>query len=248
MQATIGDNIYLLIIFCTGGISLLVVSFVLLFIRNQRKLLASRQQAHDREMAHQKALMHTMLTSQEQERQRIGQDLHDEVGGALANLRMRMGREDPNLFKQQIDEIIQNVRSIAHNLSPPALALFGFSAALEELVAHNGQFILLKQEAAIATDQLPNEVALALLRILQELITNTLKHAQATQVTIRLYLQDQHLHIQFTDNGIGCDIHAGVHVGMGLRNIESRIAMIKAHFTITSARGEGFAVHIAMPL
>ncbi|HEY0271807.1 MAG TPA: ATP-binding protein [Chitinophaga sp.] len=246
MQEYIGDNIYLLIIFCTGGISLLVVSFVLLFIRNQRKLLASRQQAHDREMAHQQSLMHAMLASQEQERRRIGQDLHDEVGGALSNLRMRMGREDLDQYRQQIDGIIQSVRHIAHNLSPPALALFGFSAALEELVAYNGNFILLRHEAAAATDQLPHETALALLRILQELLSNTRKHAQATQVNIRLWVQEQQLHMDYADNGVGCDVIAGT--GMGMRNIESRTAMIKANYTITSARGAGFAVHIWLPL
>ncbi len=246
---------------CTGGISLLVISFVLLFIRNQNKLLKNRQQVHDGEMAHQKELMGAIIQSQETERKRIGQDLHDEVGGSLSNLRMLINRLDNeetgrqeienavDNYKKLIDKIIQNVRNISHNLSPPALALFGFTAALEELSDiindSGGSFLSITNHAVTVSEQLPYNTAMSLIRILQELISNTLKHAGAKQIGISIFMENGLLTIHYTDNGKGYDKDdINNKRGMGMQNIESRMNMINATYTVQTAPGQGFSMFV----
>jgi signal transduction histidine kinase len=260
MQKDVGDNIYLLVIMCTGGIALLVISFVILFIRNQNKLLKQRENSHQTAMDHQKKLLHAVIHSQEEERKRIGQDLHDEVGGSLSNLRMLINRLNNNagepdnvppaqVYKQLIDKIIDDVRNISHNLSPPGLELFGFSEALEELKdiiskAH-GSLISITNHAVISTDTLPKHVALALIRVLQELVTNTLKHAKANHIGISLFMKSDLLSIHYTDNGIGYDNRdKNLKKGMGVQNIESRLMMINARYSVKTSVGNGFSMFI----
>lgn len=261
MQDKIGENIFLLIILCTGGISLLVISFVILFIRNQKKLLNNKQQIHDSEMTYQKELMRVVIQSQEEERKRIGQDLHDDVGGSLSNLRMLINRNylpeeqaDGTIkanHKMLIDKIVQDVRNISHNLSPPALVLFGFTVALEELIdSINGEdssLITLRNDVEALTDKLPNDIALALIRVLQELISNTIKHGGAKRIEISIFMENGLLAIQYRDKGAGYDPGDQKNKkGMGMQNIESRLNMVNANYTVKTAPGCGFSMFIAL--
>jgi signal transduction histidine kinase len=260
MQKEVDDNIYILVIMCTGGIALLVIAFVILFIRNQSKLLLQKESLHQAAMDHQKNLLHAVIYSQEEERKRIGQNLHDEVGGSLSNLRILINRFNDGtdatkeslpteLYKQLIDRIIENVRNISHNLSPPGLELFGFSEALEEIKDIVGKgdesFISITNHADKTTDALPKPVALALIRVLQELVTNTLKHSKATCIGISLFMKNNLLSIHYTDDGVGCDMDdKKFKKGMGMQNIESRLTMIDARYTIKTSVGKGFALFI----
>jgi signal transduction histidine kinase len=261
MQETVGDNIFLLIILCTGGISLLVISFVILFINNQKKLLRNRQQLHESEMSYQKELMRVVLQSQEEERKRIGQDLHDDVGGSLSNLRMVINRNE--LYNEQaggsaaerhkllIDKIIQDVRNISHHLSPPALALFGFTVALEELIDsindEDNSLITLINDAEAITDKLSYDMALTLIRVLQELISNTVKHGGAKRIEISIFMEKGLLAIQYRDEGLGYDPGDQKNrKGMGMQNIESRLNMINATYTVKTAPGSGFSMFIVL--
>lgn len=261
MQETVGDNIFLLIILCTGGISLLVISFVILFINNQKKLLRNRQQLHESEMSYQKELMRVVLQSQEEERKRIGQDLHDDVGGSLSNLRMLINRNEQSKeqgsdraaesHKLLIDKIIQDVRNISHHLSPPALALFGFTVALEELIDsindEDNSLITLINGAETITDKLPYDMALALIRVLQELISNTVKHGGAKPIEISIFMENSLLAIQYRDEGLGYDPGDQKNrKGMGMQNIESRLNMINAVYTVKTAPGSGFSMFIVL--
>jgi len=261
MHEEVGDNIYFLVIMSTGGTALLVISFVILFIRNQNKLLKHRQKLHEAALSHQKELLRTVIKSQEEERKRIGQDLHDEVGGSLSNLRMLMNRFDGknkdvseeqkeavNIYRQLIDKIVQDVRNISHNLSPPGLALFGFSEALEELkdVVSKGDdsFISITNHAEAASEKLAYPVALALVRVLQELITNTLKHSGAKRIGISLFMENEDLlAIHYTDDGIGYDGKLSKK-GMGMQNIESRLDLINSTYTVQTAINKGFGMFI----
>jgi len=264
MQETVGENIYIIVILCTAGVSLLVISFVFLFIHNQNKLLKNRQQIHEAEMAHQKELMGAIIQSQEIERRRIGQDLHDEVGGSLSNLRMllnglekkRASKQEIEIaadnYKQLIDKIIQDVRNIAHNLSPPALALFGFSTALDELsdVVNNGDgpVLSITNHAEVVSEQLPYETALALIRILQELISNTIKHAVAKRIGVSIYTENEQYVLHYTDDGKGFNRDdVNNKKGMGMQNMESRISLINGTYSVLTAPGEGFSVFIMIP-
>jgi signal transduction histidine kinase len=259
MQKDVGDNIYILVIMCTAGIALLVISFVFFFIRNQNRLFQQKESLYQAAMDHQKALMHAVINSQEEERKRIGQDLHDEVGGSLSNLRILINqsmddaesnyRSSAVVHKQLIDKIIEDVRNISHNLSPPGLELFGFSEALEEIKdivsKGNESFISITNHADAATEALSKSAALALIRVLQELVTNTLKHSSADHIGISLFMKNNLLSIHYTDNGVGYDPDdKKSKKGMGMQNIESRLTMINARYSIRTGVNKGFAMFI----
>jgi signal transduction histidine kinase len=251
------ENIYLLVFLGMIGMLLLVVSFILINSRGQNKMLRQRQQLQQAELTHQKELMQVVIDSQEAERKRIGQDLHDDVGTALSSLRLTIEMFDSNqadaekgkyigMSKDIIDKVIKDVRHISHNLSPPVLSYYGLAAAIEEkcvFINNSGQLeIVLVNDAQEALQQLDQPVALAFYRVLEELVNNTIKHAGATKATITFNTKDNGITINYTDNGKG--LKPGQQKkGMGLQNIESRLAVVNAVYVIDEG-GKGFSMTI----
>lgn len=253
------DNILLFLIGGTGAAFLLVILFIALHMRNQNRLLQEREMAQEKEIEHQKALLSTVIRSQEDERRRIGQDLHDDVGAALSRLRLKVDMQNagaitPQEFKAfaiscktEIDHIITDVRHISHNLSPPRLALFGLNAALEDLtdiIPRSGLKLVLDNQAMDTITQLDISVATALYRIFEELIHNTVKHAAASTVTIKIMLNEGKLVIDYADNGIGLRSADPKKAGMGMQNMESRLNMINAGYRLGPADQRGFSINI----
>jgi signal transduction histidine kinase len=235
----VADNIYLLVLAGMGGAIFLVVAFVFLYMRNQNKLLVQRELQQQAEIEHQKSLLAAVIQSQEGERKRIGQDLHDDVGAALSNLRLTMDMVDAGIittdsfkkfassYKQSIDHIITDVRHISHNLSPPRLSLFGLNAALEDLtdvIPRSGIKLALDNNAADILAVLDITIATTLYRVFEELIHNTIKHAAANHIFITLSVENKLLTIDYKDDGIGLPMDDGKKIikGMGMQNIESR--------------------------
>jgi signal transduction histidine kinase len=260
MQNT--DNIYILVVLGMVGSFLMVGSFILLYIRNQNKILKQRQQLQFKEIEHQKELLQAIIESQETERRRVGQDLHDDVGTALSSLRLTIEMfkpgtgEDNNsknveLSKEIIDKVIRDVRYISHNLSPPALSYYGLAAAIEEkasFINNSGQLnINMVNDAEDVLKNISLPVSIALYRVLEELINNTIKHAGATQSLIKITVADNILSINYSDNGKGMNT-ASVIIGMGMQNIESRLTVINAKYVIDTAAGQGFGIDITYPL
>ncbi|MES2487224.1 MAG: histidine kinase [Bacteroidota bacterium] len=256
------DNIVALIILATLGTFLMVVSFILIYIRNQNKILQQRQQMQQAALAHQKELLQVVIESQEEERIRIGRDLHDDVGAAISNLRLIIemfkpvtADEDYTQFikssKGIIDKMMTDVRHISHNLSPTALTYYGLAFAIEEQCTNINQSgklkIDFKNDAKPALEKITMPVATALYRVLEELLNNTLKHARAGISTLNFTQINNTLVIEYSDNGVGMD-DQGVKKGIGLHNIESRLTVINADFSIETSPGNGFYIKITYPL
>lgn len=245
----------------TGVIALVVIPSVILFICNQNKIIKLKQQITDNKLGYQRELLNVLINSQENERMRIGHDLHDVVGGELSNLRFLIGQLENSqkeshelnalvqIYKKLIDSIIQRTRDISHNLSPPALELFGLSTALEELkdmfCKEDHSFITINDDAQNATGALNYQVALALFRVLQELITNTIKHSGAKNIFITLLIENGLLEIRYTDNGTGYNPEDQRNKkGMGMQNIICRLNIIDAKYIIETAENKGFSMFI----
>jgi signal transduction histidine kinase len=251
------DNIFLLVLFATAGTFILATSFVFFFLRYQRKALQQREQMQQAELAHRENLLHAALQSQEDERRRIGRDLHDDVGAALSNLRMVMGQASSTVsaetpaYKPLIDNIITTVRNISHSLSPPGLELFGLEHTLYEFCDNfnlSGMIkVLFINDAGSRVDALDKHAALAVYRVLQELVSNTIKHAEAKNIDIRFFTEQQQLVLQYTDDGKGFNEGVVKKSGMGMQNIEGRLSMIPAPFTVNSSPGKGVVVRIILP-
>jgi signal transduction histidine kinase len=250
----VNDNIYVLIVISIGGGMLLTGGVLYFTLAYARKIRRQKEELQQIELAYRSRLFAAVIASQEEERRKIGRDLHDEVGSTLSAVRlslsgqaMRAG-EDPKASDdiRAIDKLSEIVRNISHLLSPPDLEYAGFHDALETLCdsfSSDELEIVIHDEARESAPVERFSTALSLYRIFQELLTNTVRHAQATRIGIRLHVEENQLVIAYSDNGKGCDpaIHA---TGLGMQNIQSRILMMEAGSRLESAPGQGFQLTI----
>ena len=256
------DNIYLLLIIGMFGTALLVVSFILINIRNRNKLLRQQRKAHEAAIQHQKELLHATINSQEEERKRIGSDLHDEVGSALSTLRMYIQKftDEPDAGKpsefgiksrSMIDSIITNTRNISHDLSPITGGAYGLGDALEDHCDQVNEAGKLEISLSIANENILNQLnlthALALYRVIRELIKNTVTHAEAKHIAIDFKDNAGQLYLTYKDDGKGMEKTTS-QKGMGMNNIESRLGMIGASYEIHTGPGSGFEIAIRVPI
>jgi signal transduction histidine kinase len=259
----IADNMLTLVLLGMTGTILLACSVIFFYLRYQKRFLLQREQMQQAELNHREHLLHTVIQSQEEERIRISRDLHDHIGSTLSNLRLsvnniqKLGEHMPDLhdatekYKSGIDSIISDVRNISHSLFPPALSLWGFMETLEDLCLHvqgsAGLKISLKDETGSKMKCIDFDTSLALYRVVQELLNNTLKHAQARQVDIIIYPQDENVRLEYTDDGIGAQMSSERRKGIGMYSIESRLQMIKSDYTINTSPGHGFNIAVTVP-
>jgi signal transduction histidine kinase len=249
------DNIFLLVLFAMLGTFILAASFIFFFIRYQRRISQQREAMQKAELEHSENLLHATLLSQEEERKRIGRDLHDDVGASLSNLKMIMQQSAETMvgnttYKPLIDNIITSVRNISHSLSPPGLSLFGLESTLHELfdnfnIAGNIKLVF-ENEMGQNLDTLGDQTALALYRVIQELLTNTIKHANASQVIVKCFLENENCILIYQDDGKGIDTITRKKHGMGMQNIEARLRMIQANYELPVI-ANGFFIKIIIP-
>lgn len=204
--------------------------------------------------------MQSMLEGQESERRRIATDLHDSLGGLLAATKIRLENlsgklpsldKNPELgkIKGLLDDTIAETRQIARNLQPSALDQFGLVKAVQDLtgrVGSDGVPVIDFQHIGEFT-QIDHTIALNCYRIVQELLQNSLKHAEATEILVQLTQADNELVLLVEDNGIGYDPET-VTRGMGTGNLNQRVQFIKGEISIQSAKGQGTSTMVTVPL
>jgi signal transduction histidine kinase len=255
------SELFILLIISIAGTGLIIIGFILVQVRNQKKMLEKQRQLAAAELNHQKDLLEAVISSQETERQRIGSDLHDEVGTVLSSLRMLIEKHESPVqdvateafntqSKEMIDRVVKQVREIAHNLSPHINGEHGLHDALYALcdtVNATGtvQVTSMFNETSVPKN-LPEATALSLYRVLAELINNTLKHAHAKNIIISIETTNNQLEITYTDDGVGF-LTRTASAGMGLQNIESRISVTGGRYTMHSSPGNGMQLHITLP-
>ena len=196
----------------------------------------------------------------EKERTRIAADLHDDLGPVLSAAKFKLTGVDPQDQESQellqqasdhIDRIVGRIRELSNGLMPNTLLRRGPVPAIEELIHSMSQPDDLHIEF-VAGDipRLPNEQAIHIYRIVQELIHNTRKHARASKLTIHLHQQQQRLLLNATDNGIGFDVAAVSEngTGLGLRNLLNRTEMLGGNMYIISKPGKGTEIVVEIPL
>lgn len=202
-------------------------------------------------------MLRASIAGEETERTRVGQELHDGIGGYfsaikinLASLRMKMkSLEEEPLFAKTIriaDEANEELREIAHNLVPSFLVRNGFSKAVQDYCSRS-----LSSGATTITVQVSGEprrfnavAELAIYRLLQELLHNIIKHAEASSVTICLSWQESLLMIAIEDDGNGLLQESQNARGIGIDNIRSRIASFNGTMAIDSFAGQGTSVYL----
>lgn len=201
--------------------------------------------------------MASMAEGQENERQRISRELHDRVGSMLSLIKLNLSasNDDNNPVLEEnlalLDQTYQEVRNISHNLYSGLLRTFGLKVALQNLKktieTHNAiRFDLYFHDEDIL---FPKEVDEVIYRVIQELITNTLKHAEATCIDVQLNCEDNDTAIiSVEDNGRGFNPHQKNSEGIGLSNIRYRLSSLGGSLEINSSPGNGAFFLLTIPI
>jgi PAS domain S-box-containing protein len=222
-----------------------------------------RAESHMREMNRQlRALSVSLQNVREQERTRISRELHDELGQQLTGLkldlawigkRVREGRDlEPQAMdkmRSQLDEAIASVRRISSELRPPILDDLGFGEAVswlaKEVAKRSGLDLQLNLPAASMVHD--SELATALFRIVQESLTNCVRHAQASRVEIELVTNEKDLLLKIQDDGQGFDTEKS-QTGIGLLSMRERVDALGGQLLISSHPGLGTTVLVRISL
>ncbi len=226
----------------------------------ERKSIEIDQLLRQQELSTLKAQMQ----GQNEERDRIARDLHDRLGSLLSTIKLQFSHFEGRLtqieseFKSTygnmmtlIDTAYDEIRQISHDLSSGTLNKFGFNKAVQELIQ------AIQDVNPIQINYLPNRVPIedypqiteSLYRIVQELLSNTLKYAQAGEVNIQLAQYDGMLSFTYEDDGKGFDIKSiEQKKGIGMHNIRSRVEMMQGTMNIDTSPGHGVTVMIEIPL
>lgn len=246
------DNVYFLIFLGTAGVVLLTTISILLVIVNRNRTLKQQRLMQQAALDHQKALVQAIVQSQEKERSHIGAELHDNIVNSIMLLNLLIEKQDKQAALQLSEKIATGIRSLSHGLSPATLRLFGLCEVLQELAEQleeaNHLTVNLQTDDALSTTGISYETTLHLYRIVQELITNTLKYADAHTVCIRLTVMDGALTLFYSDDGKGFNYNSPKLRGNGMYNIESRLQVLQATSRFYSAPGQGMQMEINLPL
>jgi signal transduction histidine kinase len=202
-----------------------------------------------------------VVEAQEQERRRLARELHDETGQALTSilLGLKAAEDAPDAVSQreavaQLRELVvstlQSVRRLAVELRPKALDDFGLEPALRHLADgfRDGTGIRLEIESRLGDARLAPDVETAVYRIVQEALTNVIRHADAQSVSILLTRKNGRVSVVIEDDGRGFDPErGGSGSGIGLLGISERVRLLGGSLTIESSSGHGSALHIDLP-
>lgn len=239
MDAEIDYGIVYIFTVASLSAMVLVGGFIAVFVLYQKRQIKNWKEKKQLEAKHQKGLLKAFIETQEKERKRIAADLHDEIGASLAAAKMMISQvklesdEQKKQINEGLDIIVNtadNARRISHNLMPPSLETVGLKKTLSRLLENTFSEAVQYQFDFDSTIKFKPEIELALYRISQELINNTLKYAKANEVILKVKALNSQIEYHYFDNGVGYDQKA--QMGLGLQNIESRCQSIGAsvHF------------------
>ena len=253
-------------LFLFGGIGVLLLlggALLAFFLIYQRRLIGQQLALQTLQNAYQKELLAAAIAAEERERERIGSDLHDGLGSSLSAAKLLLTQlnhpaapaktgEVVALIKGLLTDSLQDIRHISQNLHPAVLARFGLAEALHHLGRQSAPALPQGLPVAVElTAALPYDVELALYRIVQELVANALRHAQASRIMVQLQQQPQGLVLQVTDDGVGFDparVPPRQPGGLGLKSLAARVSLLDATLHLDSTPGQGTRVRVEVPL
>ncbi|MCV9934493.1 histidine kinase [Flavobacterium sp. LS1R47] len=251
------SEIVAIIIFGCLSFILMGVVFILFFYFSRKKIIKEQLEKKDLEIQYQKDQIQAVIITQEEERKRIAQDLHDDISSKLnvVSLNSYLLRTS-NLTEKEVMDITGNIidltakaldnsRKIAHGLFPPVLEKFGLHAGIEELCLEfeSSKAVKVDFQNKIQFDEKYKDKHLHVFRILQELMNNSLRHGKATQISISFEDKKGISTGIYSDNGIGFDCENKENLkGLGMKNIESRISFLNGTLCVNSAINKGVSI------
>lgn len=232
------------------------------YFKNAQKLAKQkeinyRQQLQEAEQRQQTAFAKALLDGEEKERKRLAGDLHDGLGGILSGIKMNLSRLvdkdnenhiNSDLYKvmDQLDISVRELRRIAHNMMPESLVELGLEESLRDMCHQYGTAqTWVDYQAFNINTKIPTDIQVTIYRIVQELLTNALRHANASEILIQCSQNEDHFFITVEDNGKGFDTNNdNKYKGIGLLNIKRRVEYLAGKLEITSEIGKGTDINI----
>ena len=211
---------------------------------------------HEAQQENNRLTLHSLEIVEEQ-RQQLAQELHDELGQSITAIKVMavMGKksaENTEIYQQisQVcDHLVTVVRAMMKNLHPVILTELGLSASLQDLIAHwqnRTPTLKIKLVCDENLDTLDAKKAIQLFRMVQEAITNAVRHANAQNLAIILQENAAFLTLCIEDDGVGCDFQR-VHLGFGLLGMQARVKSLNGVFKIITAENHGMKIQIQLP-
>jgi signal transduction histidine kinase len=236
--------------------TILIGLAVALIVVLRLRVLERRSEEAEQQM---RELSQQLVNTQEEERKNLSRELHDHVAQLLTGLRMELSRIERlssevapavSECKRLVDDMFQTVRNLALGLRPSMLDDFGLQAALEwhvrEFTARYGINVRLVMQGDFAA--LPDKHRTCVYRVVQEALTNCVRHARANMIEVRVATDDTALRVVVRDDGVGLDsLHRPNH-GLGLRGIQERVRELDGTIRITSEANAGTTLAIRVPL
>jgi signal transduction histidine kinase len=257
METTSQNTTVLLVIGSTLVVLLLGATLILLFLFIQKK----KKEYLIEKRIFKESFNLELAKSQNEIRERalenLSWEIHDNVGQLLSVSKMQLNRLEMKVSdnnKKALNEVtelvsksLQDLRALSKSLNPISIKNIGLLKALElEIDRYNRlNFVKASLEVINKPFRLDKEKETILFRIVQEFITNAIKHAKASELNVTLLYENNDLEIIVKDNGVGFDINKkSTKRGIGLFNMKGRAELIKAAFNMTSKKGEGTTGYI----
>ena len=238
-----------------AGLLLLTIGFLVYYFRNRIR----RNRQHLQRLKSEKELAQAtaLLEGADHERRRLARELHDGLGGRLAGIRIKLShlarqRKDQVLEQTlgQMDEAIHELRTVARDLMPESLVRNGLDDALQDLcsAADTPETRVYYESFELAESRLDAATRLVIYRLVQEALSNALRHAHARHILVQCSQNNSTLTVVVEDDGRGMADEAEKPAGLGLSNMEARAASLHAQVHFRSAPGKGTTVTIEIPL
>ena len=233
------------------------LTLVLFFYFSRKKIVKIAVEKKNQELHYQKEILQSVIQTQEEERMRIAQDLHDDISSKLNIVSLNTHLlKTPNLSEAEFEEITNNIvgltakalensRRIAHDLLPPVFEKFGLHAAVEELVLEfsTAKNVQINYENELDFSALEVNKQLHIFRILQELLNNSIRHGKATHISITFVSKNHQNTCIYTDNGVGFNTNSeNKKRGIGMQNIESRVNFLGGNINVQSEINKGVQI------
>jgi len=255
---------YMWILVGVSILFLIIAGFSYIYYLSNKKLIVQKEINHQQEINKRKQLEQlkitkAMLDGEEQERERIAKDLHDGLGGMLAGVKINFSgwasknligesRDDFNKILAQLDNSVGELRAVARNLMPESLLKFGLETALKDLCEfYMRDDLEIDLQLYTIKGNIPLSVQLNIYRIVQELLSNAIKHSKATHVLVQCSQNKKDFLITVEDNGIGFSRESlAGKKGMGIHNVSNRVDYLKGKIDVSSQPGEGTTINIEL--
>jgi signal transduction histidine kinase len=237
---------------------------LLAYLLYNRKQLQNKRKRDAELLQQQELRSRAAIEAEERERVRIARELHDGIGqqlsaakltlSGLSSLVLKDNPQQEELFQnatQLIDDAVKEVRSVSHSMMANALIKAGLAGAVRDFVQKVSASGSLKVDLEIVelNERLDPTIETVLFRVLQEVVNNIIRHAQASVISIQLIRHDDELVLVVEDNGIGFNVSKHKESeGIGLRNIRSRVDFLNGNLNIDSYPGKGTTITVEIPL